>query len=68
MYSYLINICTLLYRKLEHNWEIIKFEGLSAYTNRQGYLDEAESLRDTGDWKQFELFARGLIFSIKLNF
>lgn len=50
------------FRKLEHNWETIKFEGLSAYKNRQGYLDEAESLRDRGAWKQFELFARGLIF------
>ena len=23
------------------------------------FADEAENLRDTGDWKQFELFSRG---------
>lgn len=23
------------------------------------YQDESESLRDSGDWKQFELYARG---------
>uniref|UniRef100_A0A1B6FC50 Aspartyl/asparaginy/proline hydroxylase domain-containing protein n=1 Tax=Cuerna arida TaxID=1464854 RepID=A0A1B6FC50_9HEMI len=47
------------FRKLESNWRTIKSEGLGAYRERSGYLDEAESLRDIGDWKQYELFARG---------
>lgn len=25
------------------------------------FQDEAESLKDTGDWKQLDLFSRGLI-------
>lgn len=49
----------LLFRKLENNWKVIKNEGLAAYKDRQSFLDEAESLRDIGDWKQFELYARG---------
>ncbi|KAK2704150.1 hypothetical protein QYM36_017592 [Artemia franciscana] len=47
--------------KLEANWEIIRDEGLSLMnlTPPEGFKDESESLRDTGDWKQFELYARG---------
>ncbi|KAL3290047.1 hypothetical protein HHI36_023418 [Cryptolaemus montrouzieri] len=48
-----------LFKDLENNWEIIRREGLSVL-NQHGYFqDESENLRDTGDWKQFELFARG---------
>lgn len=47
------------FRVLEDNWRRIRQEALSVL-NEQGYfIDEAESLRDFGDWKQFELFARG---------
>lgn len=46
-------------RNFEQNWEKIRDEGL-AILNQDGYFtDEAENLRDTGIWKQFELFARG---------
>lgn len=47
------------FRKLEKNWKTIRDEGLAALKYKKGYLDEAESLRRTGDWKQFEIFARG---------
>lgn len=47
------------FRVLEENWRKIRDEALTVL-NQQGYfIDEAESLRDFGDWKQFELFARG---------
>lgn len=47
------------FRILEENWLKIRDEGLSLL-NEDGYFtDEAESLRDYGNWKQFELFARG---------
>lgn len=44
---------------LEQNWEKIRDEGLSVLNERGHFTDEAENLRDTGDWKQFDLFARG---------
>ncbi|XP_018578910.1 aspartyl/asparaginyl beta-hydroxylase isoform X1 [Anoplophora glabripennis] len=48
-----------LYRLLKQNWQKIRDEGL-AVLNEKGYFqDESENLKDTGDWKQFELFARG---------
>lgn len=48
-----------LHRHLTQNWQKIKEEGL-ATLNAKGYFqDESENLRDTGEWKQFELFARG---------
>ncbi|XP_030762306.1 aspartyl/asparaginyl beta-hydroxylase isoform X3 [Sitophilus oryzae] len=47
-----------LFSMLKDNWKKIREEGLSAL-NSQGYFeDEAENLKDTGTWKQFELFAR----------
>lgn len=47
------------FRTLEENWRQIREEAMNTL-NEQGYfVDEAESLRDFGDWKQFELFARG---------
>lgn len=49
-----------LFRLLRQNWRKIRDEGL-AVLNEKGYFqDESENLKDTGDWKQFELFARGL--------
>jgi len=48
------------FKKLENNWKKIRDEGMAALKISGSYLDEAESLRDVGDWKQFELFARGI--------
>lgn len=66
-----IIICQLFYyttlffcfRKLETNWKVIRNEGMAVYKERQGFLDEAESLRDIGNWKQFELYAKGILYS-----
>ena len=46
---------------LESQWQVIREEGvgLLSLSKPEGFTDEAENLRDTGDWKQFELFARG---------
>lgn len=44
---------------LEQNWERIRDEGLSVLSKDGYFTDESENLRDTGDWKQFDLFARG---------
>jgi len=46
---------------LEANWRDIRDEGVSLLTLEapQGFADEAENLRDSGDWKQYELFSRG---------
>lgn len=46
---------------LESNWKTIRDEGMSAMKLKGLYQDEAENLRDVGDWKQFQLFARGKI-------
>lgn len=49
-----------LYDKLERYYKEIRKEGLSVL-NKEGYFkDETENLRDVGDWKQFELYARGI--------
>ncbi|XP_017476483.1 PREDICTED: uncharacterized protein LOC108366554 isoform X2 [Rhagoletis zephyria] len=45
--------------ELELNWRAIRDEALSLLGRRGHFLDEAESLRDTGNWQQFELYARG---------
>ncbi|CAL1270399.1 unnamed protein product [Larinioides sclopetarius] len=45
---------------LEKNWKAIRDEALSLTNEKNsGFLPETEGLQDTGDWKQFELFARG---------
>ncbi|XP_076349788.1 aspartyl/asparaginyl beta-hydroxylase-like [Tachypleus tridentatus] len=49
---------------LEKNWKIIKNEALAILNEQQsGFRPESEGLRDTGDWKQFEMFARGQKFA-----
>ncbi|KAJ8934850.1 hypothetical protein NQ314_013121 [Rhamnusium bicolor] len=48
-----------LYRLLKQNWHKIKEEGLAALNEKGYFQDESENLRDSGEWKQFELFARG---------
>lgn len=47
------------FRTLEQNWQRIRDEGLRLLSGDGYFTDEAENLRDTGIWKQFELFARG---------
>lgn len=44
---------------LEQNWERIRDEGLSVLNQEGFFTDETENLRDKGDWKQFDLYARG---------
>lgn len=46
---------------LEKNWKKIRDEGLALLNANdvQLFKDEAESLKDTGDWKQLDLFYRG---------
>lgn len=45
---------------LEEKWKVIKNEALALMNSAQsGFLPESEGLRDTGDWKQFDLYARG---------
>lgn len=48
-----------LFKDLKQNWRKIREEGLSALNTKGYFQDESENLRDTGEWKQFELFARG---------
>ncbi|GFU40717.1 hypothetical protein TNCV_3230792 [Trichonephila clavipes] len=48
------------FKILEKNWMLIRDEALSLTNEKNsGFLPETEGLQDTGDWKQFELFARG---------
>lgn len=47
------------FRTLEQNWKKIRDEGFNILSHDGYFVDEAEQLRDTGVWKQFELFARG---------
>lgn len=47
------------FKVLELNWKLIRDEGLTAMKLKGLYQDEAENLRDVGDWKQFQLYARG---------
>lgn len=49
----------LYLNKLELNWRAIRNEGLSLLSQHGYFVDEAENLRDSGEWKQFELYARG---------
>lgn len=48
-----------LYTVLEKNWQQIRDEGLAALNKKNTFQNESENLKDTGDWKQLELFARG---------
>lgn len=45
-------------KELEKHWLDVKNEALSLMTDK-GFKPEAENLKDSGDWKQFEIFARG---------
>ncbi|XP_044257540.1 aspartyl/asparaginyl beta-hydroxylase isoform X2 [Tribolium madens] len=48
-----------LFQALETNWKQIRAEGISVLNKDGHFQAESENLKDTGDWKQFELFARG---------
>lgn len=66
---------TKLFNTLTSNWKAIRDEALTvldmqkrkskekSQESKSGamYRDEAENLRDTGDWKQFELYSRGIL-------
>ncbi|KAG5879021.1 hypothetical protein JTB14_009659 [Gonioctena quinquepunctata] len=47
------------FKLLRHNWMKIRDEALSVLSVKGDFQNESENLKDTGDWKQFELFARG---------
>jgi len=48
------------FSNLEENWEVIREEAVELFeTNIKAFKDEAESLKNAGDWKQFDLFSRG---------
>lgn len=46
---------------LEANWLQIRDEGVALLSleSPEGFTDESEKLRDSGGWKQYELFAQG---------
>jgi aspartate beta-hydroxylase len=46
--------------EIQKYWQIIRDEGLKLLSKDGVFANEAENLKDTGDWKQFELFARGV--------
>lgn len=45
--------------EIQKYWQIIRDEGLKLLS-KEGFVDESENLKEIGDWKQFELFARGV--------
>lgn len=45
--------------ELQHKWRAIRNEALSLLNKRGNFQPEAEQLRDTGNWQQYELFAQG---------
>ncbi|KAI8128539.1 Aspartyl/asparaginyl beta-hydroxylase [Lucilia cuprina] len=47
------------FKKLQDNWLAIKAEGLNVLSKIGYYMNESENLKNKGDWKQFELYARG---------
>ncbi|KAK3867181.1 hypothetical protein Pcinc_027331 [Petrolisthes cinctipes] len=51
----------LFFRNLEQNWELIRDEAIAIMNMppQNGFLMERENLRETGEWKMFELFSRG---------
>lgn len=46
---------------MEANWQSIRDEGVALLDLNppEGFADETEKLKNTGDWKQFELFVQG---------
>lgn len=50
-------------KTLKEHWKDIREEGLAALNRNNMFKNEAENLRDVGDWKQFELYARGMKYA-----
>ena len=49
-----------LYQVLEDNWKMIRDEALAQMDVEEGLFKvETEDLKDSGDWKQFDLFITG---------
>lgn len=46
-------------KKLKDNWMAIKAEGQNILSKEGYFINESENLKNKGDWKQFELYARG---------
>ncbi|XP_034103435.1 aspartyl/asparaginyl beta-hydroxylase isoform X11 [Drosophila albomicans] len=46
-------------KQLQQSWRVIRQEALSLLNARGNFQPEAEQLRHTGNWQQFELFAQG---------
>ncbi|XP_017960963.1 aspartyl/asparaginyl beta-hydroxylase isoform X5 [Drosophila navojoa] len=46
-------------KQLQQNWRSIRNEALALLNVEGNFQLEAEQLRDTGNWQQFELYARG---------
>ncbi|XP_064551834.1 aspartyl/asparaginyl beta-hydroxylase isoform X5 [Drosophila montana] len=45
--------------QLQRNWRAIRAEALALLSGQGNFQLEAEQLRDTGNWQQYELYARG---------
>lgn len=48
-----------LFETLELHWKLIRDEGMKLLDQEGFFVDEAENLREKGDWKQFDLFVKG---------
>lgn len=44
---------------IQQNWKKIRDEAMALLNSKGLFKDEAENLRDVGDWKQFEMYSRG---------
>jgi aspartate beta-hydroxylase len=45
--------------EIQKYWQIIRDEGLKLLSKEGAFTNEAENLKETGDWKQLELFSKG---------
>lgn len=56
-----VSLKKFFFRKLEENWRDIRREGIELLNSKGVNLfkEEAENLKDTGDWRQLDLYFRG---------
>lgn len=47
------------FTEIHKYWQVIRNEGLKLLSRDGLFMNEQENLKDTGDWKQFELYSRG---------
>lgn len=45
--------------EIQKYWQIIRDEGLKLLSKEGTFTNESENLKETGDWKQFELYSKG---------